>query len=108
MEKSPPRSNTSFSLTAAEMLKYGVSVRFDGEKPFFEAFEGQVTWYGRPDSEKIFYKPNSTEGSAEGEWIDRTELILRRPDFFEKQKPFLDKGFVKVYELHLKLLEEKK
>jgi len=40
MEKSPPRSNERFSLTSEEMLKYGVSVKFDGEKPFFEAFEG--------------------------------------------------------------------
>jgi len=37
-----------------------------------------------------------------GEWIDRTELIEKRPDFFEKQKPFLSKDFVKGYELLLK------
>ena len=60
MGKSYPSTNTSFSLTWEEMLKYGVSVRFSGEKAFFEAFEGQVTWYGKPDSEKVFYKPNST------------------------------------------------
>jgi len=51
---------------------------------------------------KCSYKPNSAEGFVEGEWIDRTELIERRPDFFEKQKPFLEKGFVKGYDLLLK------
>jgi len=58
MENSLPRKNERFSLTAEEMKNYGVTVTIDGDKPFFEAFAGQVTWNGRLDSEKVFYKQN--------------------------------------------------
>jgi len=30
------------------------------------------------------------QGKVQGEWIERTELIEKKPEFFEAQKPFLN------------------
>jgi hypothetical protein len=33
-----------------------------------------------------------------GSWIDRTELIKKKPEFFENQKPFLHPYFVECFQ----------
>lgn len=55
----------------------------DNGKPYFESKGGQVTWVGTPNAEKVYYRYRDGQGTIHGTWMDRTELVIKYPDFFK-------------------------
>jgi len=65
------------------LQKCGVAIKTDNGRIYYEAFEGQVTWFGAPDAEKVYFRFRDEQGAIHGDWMNRTELIEKKPEFFE-------------------------
>jgi hypothetical protein len=53
------------------LQKYGVELKIENGKQYYEAFGGQVTWVGAADAEKVYFRYKDDEGILHGYWIDR-------------------------------------
>jgi len=53
---------------------------------------------------KVIFRYKDNQGIIHNEWMDRTELIEKKPEFFEDQKPFLHPHFVLIFQ---EMLDEK-
>ena len=57
--------------------------KFENGRPYYEAFGGQVTWVGAPNADKVYFRFRDEQGKIHGAWVDRIELIEKKPEFFE-------------------------
>jgi len=57
------------------LQKCGVVLKIENGKHYYEAFGGQITWVGAPNSEMVYFRHKDEQGAIHGNWIERIQLI---------------------------------
>lgn len=74
--------------------KYGVKMKNEARTVIYEAFGGKVFWEQTPNDEKVYFLDQNAPRGTRPPLMLREELIKKKPEFFQLQKPFLRPEFV--------------
>jgi len=86
------------------LQRLGVDIKaYPSGQTYYSQLQGQVVWTDPPNNQLVYFRWTHKEQgfengkavvkeSVRGDWIQRWELVMKRPDFLECQQPFLSQA----------------